>query len=243
MKQFFRSTLAAAVALGLVVSTSASALDKLTTEKEKVSYMIGMDMAQGLTQVKDEIDLNVLFEGVRAQLAGGKTLMTAEESQTVRQEFMNKMRSQQEAKNKALADKNKAEGEKFLAANKSKPGVKTTASGLQYSVVSEGKGKKPGPTSQVKVHYSGTLLDGTKFDSSYDRGTPAEFALNGVIAGWTEGLQLMSEGAKYKFFVPSNLAYGDVARPGPIGPNATLIFDVELIAVDPAPAAAEAKDQ
>lgn len=238
MKQFFRSTLAAAVAVGLAVSTNASALDKLTTEKEKVSYMIGMDMAQGLGQVKDEIDLNVLFEAVRTQLAGGKSLMTAEESQTVRNDFMNKMRSQQEAKSKALAETNKAEGEKFLAANKTKPGVMTTASGLQYKVITAGKGKKPAATSQVKVHYSGTLIDGTKFDSSYDRGQPAEFALNGVIAGWTEALQLMNEGSKYQLFIPSNLAYGDTPRPGPIGPNATLIFDVELIAVDPAPAAA-----
>jgi len=242
MKQFFRSTLAAAVAVGLAVSMNVSALDKLSTEKEKVSYMIGMDMAQGLAQVKDEIDLNVLFEAVRTQLANGKSLMTAEESQAVRTEFMNKMRSQQEAKTKALAETNKAAGEKFLAANKTKPGVVTTASGLQYKVITQGKGKKPSPTSQVKVHYSGTLLDGTKFDSSYDRGTPAEFALNGVIAGWTEALQLMNEGSKYQLFIPSNLAYGDTPRPGPIGPNSTLIFDVELLAVDPAPAtpAAEA---
>ncbi len=240
MKQFFRSTLAAAIAVGLAISTNASALDKLTTEKEKVSYMIGMDMAQGLGQVKDEIDLNVLFEAVRTQLAGGKSLMTAEESQTVRNDFMNKMRSQQEAKSKALAETNKAEGEKFLAANKSKPGVTTTASGLQYKVITAGKGKKPAATSQVKVHYSGTLIDGTKFDSSYDRGQPAEFALNGVIAGWTEALQLMNEGSKYQLFIPSNLAYGDTPRPGPIGPNAMLIFDVELLAVDPAPAVAPA---
>jgi FKBP-type peptidyl-prolyl cis-trans isomerase FkpA len=238
MKQFFRSTLAAAVAVGLAVSTNASALDKLTTEKEKVSYMIGMDMAQGLAQVKDEIDLEVLFAAVRTQVAGGKSLMTPEESQTVRTEFMTKMRSQQEAKTRALAEKNKIEGEQFLAANKGKPGVTTTASGLQYKIITQGKGKKPAATSQVRVHYSGTLLDGTKFDSSYDRGQPAEFALNGVIPGWTEALQLMNEGSKYQLFIPSTLAYGDTARPGPIGPNATLIFDVELLAVDPAPAEA-----
>jgi FKBP-type peptidyl-prolyl cis-trans isomerase FkpA len=243
MKQFLRSTLAAAVAVGLAVSTNASALDKLTTEKEKVSYMIGMDMAQGLSQVKDEIDLNVLFEAVRTQLAGGKALMTAEESQAVRADFMTKMRSQQEAKTRELAEKNKKEGEAFLAANKGKPGVVTTASGLQYKVITQGKGKKPVATSQVRVHYSGTLLDGTKFDSSYDRGEPAEFAVNGVIGGWTEALQLMNEGSKYQLFIPSNLAYGDTARPGPIGPNATLLFDVELLAVDPAPKAAEPAKQ
>ncbi|MDZ4813165.1 MAG: FKBP-type peptidyl-prolyl cis-trans isomerase [Pseudomonadota bacterium] len=240
MKQFFRTTLAAAVAVGLAVSMNVSALDKLTTDKEKVSYMIGMDMAQGLAQVKDEIDLNVLFEAVRTQVAGGKMLMTAEESQAVRTEFMNKMRTQQEAKSRVLAEKNKKEGDEYLAANKGKPGFTTTASGLQYKVLTTGKGKKPLATSQVRVHYSGTLIDGTKFDSSYDRGAPAEFAVNGVIAGWTEALQLMNEGSKWQLVIPSTLAYGDTARPGPIGPNATLLFDVELIAVDPAPAPAAA---
>jgi FKBP-type peptidyl-prolyl cis-trans isomerase FkpA len=240
MKQFFRSTLAAAVAVGLAASMNVSALDKLTTEKEKVSYMIGLDMAQGLSQpqLKGELDLEVLFEAVRTKVNGGKALMTDEESAAVRTEFMNKMRSKQEAYTRELAEKNKTEGEQFLAANKGKPGVTTTASGLQYKVITQGKGKKPLATSQVRVHYTGTLLDGTKFDSSVDRGAPAEFAVNGVIAGWTEALLLMSEGSKYQLFIPSSLAYGDVARPGPIGPNATLLFDVELLAVDPAPAEA-----
>ena len=231
MKQFLRSTLAAAVAFGLALPLSASALDKLTTEKEKVSYMVGMDLANGLSQIKGEVDINIVIEAMKTQLAGGKALMTVEESQAVRQSFMQKLQAAQQAKSAELAGKNKAEGDKYLAANKTKPGVKTTASGLQYSVIKEGTGKKPTAESTVKVHYTGTLLDGTKFDSSVDRGEPSQFPLNGVIAGWTEGLQLMSVGSKYKFVIPANLAYGDKQTPGPIGPNATLIFDVELLEI------------
>lgn len=231
MNQFLQRTLAAAVAVGLALPLSASALDKLTTEKEKVSYMVGMDLANGIGQIKDEVDINLVIEAMKTQLAGGKLLMTAEESQAVRQSFMTKLQSAQQAKTAELAGKNKAEGDKYLAANKAKPGVKTTASGLQYSVVKEGTGKKPTAESTVKVHYTGTLLDGTKFDSSVDRGEPAQFPLNGVIAGWTEGLQLMTVGSKYKFVIPANLAYGDKPTPGPIGPNSTLIFDVELIEI------------
>jgi FKBP-type peptidyl-prolyl cis-trans isomerase len=231
MKQFLRSTLAAAVAVGLALPLSASALDKLTTEKEKVSYMVGLDLATGVGQIKDEIDINIVIEAMKTQLAGGKSLMTPEESQTVRQAFMQKLQAQQQAKTAEMAQKNKAEGDKFLAENKAKPGVKTTASGLQYSVVKEGTGKKPTAESTVKVHYTGKLLDGTTFDSSVDRGEPAQFPLNGVIAGWTEGLQLMTVGSKYKFFIPANLAYGDRPNPGPIGPNSTLVFDVELLEI------------
>lgn len=231
MNQFLQRTLAAAVAVGLALPLSASALDKLTTEKEKVSYMVGMDLANGIGQIKDEVDINLVIEAMKTQLAGGKSLMTAEESQAVRQSFMTKLQTAQQAKTAELAGKNKAEGDKYLAANKAKPGVKTTASGLQYAVVKEGTGKKPTAESTVKVHYTGTLLDGTKFDSSVDRGEPAQFPLNGVIAGWTEGLQLMTVGSKYKFVIPASLAYGDKPTPGPIGPNSTLIFDVELIEI------------
>jgi FKBP-type peptidyl-prolyl cis-trans isomerase FkpA len=142
-----------------------------------------------------------------------------------------KLQASQQAKQKEAAEKNKAEGEKFLADNAKKPGVKVTASGLQYQVIKEGTGAKPAATDQVSVHYTGTLIDGTKFDSSYDRNEPAKFALNGVIPGWGEALQLMKVGSKYKLFIPSNLAYGDRGTPGPIGPNAALIFDVELLEI------------
>lgn len=232
MKQFAsKSLVAASVAASLALAAPVLAVETLTTEKEKVSYMVGMDVSNGLKQIKDEIDIEIVIQALRTSLTDGQSLLSAEEANTVRQQFMQKLQSQAQAQQKAAGEKNLKEGEAFLASNKSKPGVKTTASGLQYQVLTEGKGKKPGPTSQVKVHYVGTLLDGTKFDSSYDRGQPAQFALNGVIPGWTEALQLMSEGSKYKLFIPSNLAYGDRGTPGPIGPNATLIFEVELLEV------------
>jgi FKBP-type peptidyl-prolyl cis-trans isomerase len=232
MNRVLRTTLAsAALASAVAVALPAAAVDKLATEREKVSYMVGLDLANGIKQIKDEIDIAIVLQALETSFKDGKSLMTPEEALQVRQAFMTKLQSAQQAKQKELADKNKAEGEKFLAANKSKPGVKTTASGLQYQVIKEGAGAKPAATDQVKVHYLGTLIDGTKFDSSYDRGQPASFALNGVIPGWTEALQLMPVGSKYKLFIPSNLAYGDRGTPGPIGPNATLVFEVELIEI------------
>ncbi|AVP97830.1 hypothetical protein C7S18_11755 [Ahniella affigens] len=239
MKSLLKGGLAVAIAASLMLTQVAGAVDKVTTEKEKASYMVGMDIANGVRQIKDEIDVEIMIQGLRTALAGGKTLLTEAEAQTVRGEFQTALRSKMEAKQKAAAESNKVEGEKFLAANKSKPGIKSTASGLQYQVIKQGTGAKPGPTSMVKVHYTGTLIDGTKFDSSVDRGTPAEFALNGVIPGWTEALQLMPAGSKYKLFIPSALGYGETGTPGIIGPNATLIFDVELLEVAGTPAAAK----
>jgi FKBP-type peptidyl-prolyl cis-trans isomerase len=234
MKQFVRNCLVSAVVVACsTLPLSAAAVDKLTTEREKASYMVGLDLANGLQQIKGEIDLPIVIQALQTAMSGGQPLLGAEEALAVRQEFVKRLQAQQAEKQKALAEKNKAEGEKFLADNRAKPGVKSTPSGLQYQVMKEGTGAKPTATSRVKVHYVGTLIDGTKFDSSYDRGEPAEFTLNGVIAGWTEALQLMSPGAKYKLFIPSNLGYGDRGSPGPIGPNATLIFEVELLEILP----------
>jgi FKBP-type peptidyl-prolyl cis-trans isomerase len=164
---------------------------KFKTEKEKYSYMIGMDVARSLGQIKEEIDVATVVQALTATLKGEKTTLTEAEAMAVRQEFMQKLQGKQAAKMKEDADKNQKEGEAFLAKNKDKPGVKVTASGLQYEVVKQGTGPKPKATDVVKVDYTGTKIDGTKFDSSVDRGQPATFPLNQVVPGWTEGLQLM----------------------------------------------------
>lgn len=235
---FTRKSLVAAVVLATFGAGSAFAADaSLKTEKDKVSYMVGMDLGKNLERIKGEIDVKVLAQGLEASLSGGKTALTEEEANKVKQDFMQKLQAKQVEEEKAAAEKNKTEGAAYLAKNKTKSGVKTTASGLQYEVVKEGTGAKPKATDTVKVHYLGTKVDGTKFDSSYDRGEPATFPLNGVIKGWTEALQLMPVGSKYKLAIPSELAYGEQAPPS-IGPNAVLVFDVELIAIENPPAAA-----
>ena len=206
-------------------------------DKNKISYMVGMDIGRGLMQIKDDIDIKVVEQALEATIKGDKTTMTQEEALQVRQAYMQQMQAKRVTEQKAAAEKNKTEGTAFLAKNKSKSGVKATASGLQYEVEKEGTGPKPKATDTVKVNYLGTKIDGTKFDSSYDRGQPATFPLNGVIKGWSEGLQLMPVGSKYKFYVPADLAYGENA-PGPIGPNATLIFEVELLGIEDASKAA-----
>lgn len=227
-----RHTLLAAAAItALGVSGAAVSQTKPTTEKDKVSYMVGMQVGNSLTPIKDEIDINIVVQALQATLKGDAPLLTQAEAMEVQKAFAERLQKKQAAVQQEAAGKNKAEGEAFLAKNKSASGVKTTASGLQYAVVTEGKGPKPAATDTVKVHYTGTTLDGTKFDSSVDRGEPAQFALNAVIPGWTEGLQLMPVGSKYTLWIPSNLAYGDRGTPGPIGPNATLKFEVELLEI------------
>jgi FKBP-type peptidyl-prolyl cis-trans isomerase len=235
---------AAAAPAGAPGAQAAPAVDtkaldaKFKSEKEKYSYMVGMDVARSLGQIKEEIDVATVVQALQASLKGEKTTLTDAEAMAVRQDFMHKLQGKQAAKQKEDAEKNEKEGEAFLAKNKDKAGVKVTASGLQYEVIKQGTGPKPKATDVVKVDYTGTKIDGTKFDSSVDRGQPATFALNQVVPGWTEGLQLMPTGSQYKFYVPAKLAYGE-RGPGPIGPNATLIFDVKLISIEPP--AAEAK--
>ncbi|PYJ26308.1 MAG: hypothetical protein DME90_12025 [Verrucomicrobia bacterium] len=172
----------------------------------------------------------LLVAGLKDAIAG-KPQLTQDQVKDVMTQFEKDM----EQKQKDAGDKNKTEGAKFLEENKKKEGVKTTASGLEYKVIKEGTGAQPKATDMVTVNYRGTLIDGTEFDSSYKRGQPATFPLNGVIKGWTEGLQLMKQGGKYQFFVPSNLAYGERAVGPDIAPNATLIFEVELLDVKPPP--------
>lgn len=232
MKLPLRHTLLAVAAITFLgVSGVAFSKDKLDTERDKASYLVGMQIGGSLQQIKEEIDLPIVFQAIETVLNDGTPLLSQEEAGTVQKAFAERLQTKHAAEQQATATKNKQEGEAFLAKNKNVKGVKTTASGLQYQVITEGKGPKPATTDRVKVHYTGTLLDGTKFDSSVDRGEPAEFALNQVIPGWTEGLQLMPVGSKYTLWIPSDLAYGDRGTPGPIGPNATLKFDVELIEI------------
>jgi FKBP-type peptidyl-prolyl cis-trans isomerase FkpA len=242
MKRSLRYTLLAAATASLFgVSGLALAQDgQLKTDKEKVSYMVGMQIGGSLSQIKDEIDLAVVTKAIEATLKGEQPLLTPEQAMEVQKGFAERLQAKRAAEMQEAATKNKSEGEAFLAKNKSAAGVQTTASGLQYKVEKAGTGPKPAATDTVKVHYVGTLLDGTKFDSSVDRGQPAQFALNAVIPGWTEALALMPVGSKWTLWIPSNLAYGDRGTPGPIGPNATLKFEVELLEIVKAPEAAPA---
>ncbi|MCE2755100.1 MAG: FKBP-type peptidyl-prolyl cis-trans isomerase [Ignavibacteriae bacterium] len=202
---------------------------ELKTQKDKASYSIGVSIGKNLKDQKVEIQTDILVKGLLDAYTGAKTQLTEKEMGDVLAQFQQEImaKAQEEAAKKG--GENKSKGEKFLADNKNKPGVKTTPSGLQYTVISEGTGPKPTASSTVKVHYTGKLIDGTTFDSSVDRGEPIEFPLNGVIKGWTEGVQLMSKGSKYKFFIPSDLAYGDRGAGNAIGPNETLVFEVELL--------------
>jgi FKBP-type peptidyl-prolyl cis-trans isomerase FklB len=229
------------ICLGAVcIATIGLAQDKaqLKDQKDKASYSIGYDI--GETFKKQNVDLNpdALFGGLKDALAGKEATMTKEDREKTLQAFQKEMMEKQMAASKEAATKNAAEGEKFLTENKKKDGVKTTASGLQYKVLKEGSGAAPKETDTVVTNYKGTLLDGTEFDSSYKRNEPASFPVNRVIKGWTEALQLMKPGAKYQLFIPSALAYGERGAGQLIGPNATLIFEVELLSIKaPEPAA------
>ena len=200
----------------------------LPTEKEQASYMIGMSMGKQLSEIKEDVNVDTLVKGLRASIAGEKLLLTEEQAKEIGEAFGQRMQAKQIAKMMADAKANQAKGDKFLAENGKKDGGVTTASGLQYQVLTEGTGAKPGPKDGVKVHYKGTLLDGKTFDSSYDRGEPATMPLQGVIPGWSEGLQLVKVGGKTKFWIPAKLAYGEQAPPM-IGPNQVLVFEVELL--------------
>jgi FKBP-type peptidyl-prolyl cis-trans isomerase FkpA len=199
--------------------------------KDKVGFMVGTDVGRSLTPIKDEIDLPMFLKAMRTLVGSGKSLMTETEMDQVRESFSKRMQAREEARIADLGRKNGEEGAAFLAKNKSAKGVITTSSGLQYMVLRQGTGPRPLPSDRVRVNYHGTLLDGTVFDSSYERGQPIDFALNQVIAGWTEGVALMPVGAKYRLWIPASIAYGERGSPPTIGPNATLMFDVELLDV------------
>ena len=205
---------------------------ELTTDAQKFSYSIGANIGKQLQSVKDEVDTKSLEQGFEDSFSGATLKLDDKAREEVMRSVAMKMQQKQAEDRQKAADKNKDEGEKFLAENGKKPGVKTTASGLQYEVMTEGTGPSPTADDKVTVNYKGTLLDGTVFDSSYDRGQPVSFPLGSVIPGWTEGLQLMKTGSKYKFYIPSGLAYGERGAGPKIGPNATLTFEVELISIE-----------
>ncbi|MCP5108180.1 MAG: FKBP-type peptidyl-prolyl cis-trans isomerase [bacterium] len=208
---------------------------KLDSEIAKSSYAIGFNMGQSMRNIKDKLDFAVVLQGLRDGFAGDdKAQMPVADIRKTITAFQQKLRTEMNEKRKAQGAKNKGEGEAFIKENAKKEGVITTKSGLQYKIIKKGTGASPKAVDTVEVHYRGTLIDGTEFDSSYKRGTTIKFALNRVIPGWTEGVQLMKVGAKYKFFVPSNLAYGQRGAGQQIGPDAALIFDIELISIIPA---------
>ena len=199
--------------------------------EDQASYVIGLNIGRNLKAQEVPANPDIVMKGIRDGLSGAQPAMTDEEMQTAMNTFQQQMMAKQEAKMQAEGQKNQKAADEFLATNKAKKGVVTTASGLQYEVVKEGTGASPKATDQVTVHYTGTLLDGTKFDSSVDRGQPATFPVNQVIPGWTEALQLMKVGGKYKLYIPPALGYGERGAGGEIGPNALLVFDVELLGI------------
>ena len=203
----------------------------LKNYKDKVSYIIGIDIGKNIKNQSIDIDPDVLAQGIKDAISGRKPLMTEQEVKETMAAFQKDMTAKQAELVKKVGEKNKKEGEAFLAENKQREGVKTLPSGLQYKVIKAGTGKKPKLTDTVVTQYRGTLIDGTEFDSSYRRGKPAAFPVNGVIPGWSEALQLMEEGSKWQLFVPPHLAYGEKGAGREIGPNSTLIFETELISI------------
>jgi FKBP-type peptidyl-prolyl cis-trans isomerase FklB len=203
----------------------------LKTQKDKASYALGMSIGSGLHRQEVPVDPSVVARGLRDAMAGGKTLLTEDEMRAALKKLQDDVHAAQEAKAHAAGDSNRKQGEAFLAANKSKEGVVALPDGLQYKILTAGNGPKPTASDTVTVNYRGTLINGTEFDSSYKRGQPASFPVGGVIKGWTEALQLMPVGSKWQLFIPPDLAYGERGMQPAIGPNSTLIFEVELLSI------------
>ncbi|HXX56413.1 MAG TPA: FKBP-type peptidyl-prolyl cis-trans isomerase [Thermodesulfovibrionales bacterium] len=224
--------LAAVVGIALLAGQAFAAEEAvLKDQKDRVSYSIGVDIGNNLKKQSLEIDPDLLARGLKDAYTGGKTVISDQEVRDILVGLQKEMVAKQQEQAKVVAEKNKKEGDAFLAENKKKEGVVTLPSGLQYKVIKEGSGPTPKLTDTVTVNYKGSLVDGKEFDSSYRRGQPASFPVNGVIPGWTEALQLMKEGSTWEIVIPSNLAYGEKGAGGVIGPNATLIFEVELLSV------------
>ncbi|UCF03320.1 MAG: FKBP-type peptidyl-prolyl cis-trans isomerase [Deltaproteobacteria bacterium] len=225
-----------AVGLGLLLSScSTEEKIELKDDKAKESYSVGYQFGENLKKMKTDLDAEVLSAAIQDALSGKESRLSDEEMRAAVASLQERTVAAMQASRKEQVQKNLAEGEKFLAGNKTKEGVKTTASGLQYRIIEEGEGPSPKAGDSVTVHYRGTLVDGTEFDSSYQRGEPATFPLTGVIPGWTEALQLMKKGSKWELFIPSDLAYGERGAGNRIPPNSTLIFEVELLSMNEAP--------
>ncbi|MDH3998770.1 MAG: FKBP-type peptidyl-prolyl cis-trans isomerase [Desulfuromonadales bacterium] len=231
--QYTASVLFAAIVLVACATeeTTAKVEPALDTSKNRISYTIGVDIGKGFKNQNMDLDADILLSGLKDAMAGKELRMTDEEMVAEIQAFQQQMQEKQASEMQSAAEDNLKAGEAFLAENAKQEDITVTESGLQYRIVEPGSGESPGPADEATVHYRGTLIDGVQFDSSIDRGQPATFPVGGVIPGWTEALQLMKPGAKWQIFIPSALAYGERGAGQSIGPNATLIFDVELISV------------
>ena len=223
------SVLAVALCTGALAARADVALK---TDKDKIAYMIGHQIGSNFKRDGIDIDLSIMTAALKDAMAGGKSQLNPEETQKLMMDFQKELQAKAETKSKAEGEKNATAGKAFLAENGKKSDVKTTKSGLQYKMITDGKGDAPKATDTVSVNYKGMLLDGTEFDSSYKRGKPATFAVGGVIKGWTEALQMMKPGSKYELWIPSDLAYAEHGAGEQIGPNSTLHFEVELLSVE-----------
>lgn len=222
------------LAIGFVAAYASAedAPPAFKTMKDKVSYSLGVDMGMNFKRQEFEIDPDILAKGVKDAMAGNKLLMSEQEMQQTAMAFQGEMKMKQAKVAGVKSLENKKEGDAFLAKHKAETNVVTLASGLQYKILKAGEGKKPTAADSVECHYKGTLIDGTEFDSSYSRGQPATFKVTGVIPGWTEALQLMPVGSKWQLVIPSELAYGARGAGAKIGPNAVLVFEIELLAIE-----------
>lgn len=221
-----------AVAQELPPPPGVGASGEFRTTRDKASYGIGLNIGDSLKEEGFDINLDLLIRGLRESIAGTKPSLSEQELVAALGAFQREAAAKQAERLKVISEKNKAEGPAFLSANKLKPGVKSTGSGLQYKIVKSGTGRTPKLTDSVTTHYRGTLIDGKQFDSSYDRGQPATFPVGGVIRGWTEALQLMKVGDKWELYIPSDLAYGPRGAGTDIGPDAVLIFELELLSIE-----------
>lgn len=231
MKRILSCLLFVLITVNFAIAAEQEAVE-LKTDEQKLSYALGLDLGSYFKNMGEDLDLEIVYQGLTDAYNGNKPKLSAEEAAEIQQKFAQKMQQERLKKTVEMLTANNKAAEEFLKENGTKEGIQTTESGLQYEVIKQGEGAKPSVDDVVKVHYSGRLLDGTEFDSSYVRNEPAVFPLKRVIPGWIEGLQLMTVGSKYKLFLPPKLAYGDRGMPPKIEPGSMLIFEVELLGIE-----------